>query len=438
MRRISVLLGSAAAIVLTAGIVPAVAQAATAASPVLWVSPETPVAGNGTSCTAPGSNTIQGAITAAPAGATIEVCAGTYTEQLQITQSVTIDGQTNAVLQLPSSPVNSTAACDNVQGAGPDQDGIVICGKSTSVTISNLVVNAAWATSVCNDNLYGIVIGGGATLSFDNSSIIAAGAFPLNGCQGGIGIEAGMAFTKPVEVGHLKMHDSWISGYQKNGIVVDGWKSTAAIGNSVVTGAGPQSAIAQNGIQVSDAAKAVITGTTVSGNECEDNAASCGANGLANVQSAGILLFGAARGTSITNSTMSYNDMGAYYSADPQGAAVKKPQVTFSKDDFVDNRYEGVVLDQGSASLTGSNFSRTNVGIEVIQYGGTNGQTFGSFSAATGDTFSVIHNATVDVLSDRLQSDKAGSFTITHSQIYLTKIRDNSKSLPIIHKDDTK
>jgi hypothetical protein len=398
------------------------------------------VTGNGTSCTAPGFTTIQSAVTAAPAGATIKVCAGTYTEQVQIARSVTIAGLGNVTVQLPSTPATSTAACDNVSGAGPDQDGIVICGKNTSVTLDNIVVDAAWATTVCDDNLYGIVIGGGATLSFTDSSIIAAGAYPPNGCQGGVGIEAGMAFTKPVEVGHLKMTDSWISGYQKNGIVVDGWKSTAAIGNSLVTGAGPQSAIAQNGIQVSDSAKAVITGTTVSGNECEDNAASCGANGLANVQSAGILLFGAARGTEVANSTMSYNDMGAYYSADPQGAAAKKPQVTFTKDNFVDNRYEGVTLDQGSASLTGSSFSRGDVGIEVLQYAGTNGQTFGSFSTATGDTFSDISNATVDVLSDRLPGDKAGTFTITHSQIYATKVLDNSKnrSLPVIRKDDTK
>ena len=439
MRRITVLFGAAAVALLAGGLAPAVAQAATAASPpALWVSSATTVTGNGTSCADPGFNAIQSAITAAPAGATINVCAGTYTEQLQIARSVTIDGLGNVIVQLPSSPATSTAACDNVSGAGPDQDGIVICGKNKSVTLDNIVVDAAWATTVCNDNLYGILIGGGATLSFTDSAIIAAGAYPPNGCQGGIGIEAGMAWTKPVEVGHLNMTDSWISGYQKNGIVVDGWLSTAAIGDSTVTGAGPTSAIAQNGIQVSDTAKAVITGTTVSGNECEDNAASCGANGLANVQSAGILLFGAAKGTEVTNCTLSYNDMGAYYSANPQGTAVKKPQVTFTGDSFTDNRYEGAVLDQGSANLVGSRFSRGNVGIEVLQYAGQNGQTFGSFSIATGDSFTDIRDATVDVLSDRLQADKAGTFTITHSQIHAAKVLDNSKNLPIIRKFDTK
>jgi hypothetical protein len=412
-----------------------VAPAAAASAPTLWVSSSTAVAGNGVSCTDPGFNTIQSAITAAPAGATINVCAGTYTEQLQITSSVTIDGLGNVVVQLPSTPANSTTACDTAKGTGayqPDQDGIAICGNA-AVTLDNIVVNAAWATSVCDDSLYGILVGGGATLAFSNSSVIAAGAYPLNGCQGGIGIEAGMSWTKPVEVGHLTMTDSWISGYQKNGIVVDGTKSTATISHSTVTGAGPTSAIAQNGIQVSDGAEAKISYTAVSGNECNDNAAPCGANGLTDTQSAGVLFYGAASGSSVTNSTLSYNDMGVYYSANPAGAAVTKPQVTCTNDSFVDNRYEGAVLDQGSADLTHSSFSRGNVGIEVIQY---TGQTFGSNSVASYDQFSTIHDATVEVLSDRKAGDEAGTFTVTHSQILVAKVLDNSKNLPIIRKDN--
>jgi hypothetical protein len=441
MRRIPALLGSAAAraalasaaviAALAWGIVPASATTTT----TLWVSTSTTVSGNGTSCSDPGYNSIQSAINAAPSGATINVCSGTYTEQLQITSSVIIDGMGNVVVQLPSTPADSTTACDKAKGTGsfqPDQDGIAVCGNVT-VTLDNIVVNAAWSNSVCDDSLYGVLVGGGAILNFTDSSVTAAGAYPLNGCQGGIGIEAGMSWTQPNEVGHLTMTDSWISGYQKNGVVVDGAKSTATISNSTVTGAGPTAQIAQNGIQVSDGAQANISYTTVSGNECDDTV--CGSNGLNDTQSAGILFYAATSGSTVTNSTLSYNDMGLYYVANTKANQPTKPQVTASDDSFVDNRYEGAVLDQGIANLTDSSFSRGDVGIEVIQYAG---QSFGSNSEASYDTFSDISNATIDVLSDRASSDPAGTFTVTHSQILVAKVLDNSKNLTLIRKDNYK
>jgi hypothetical protein len=410
---------------------------AQASGTTLWVSTATTVSGNGTSCADPGFNTIQSAITAAPAGATIDVCAGDYTEQLQITQSVTIDGLGNVQVTLPSTPANSTTACDTARGTGsyqPDQDGIAICGDA-DVTLDNIVVDAAWPTSTCDDSLYGVLVGGGATLRFDDSAVIAAGAYPLNGCQGGIGLQVGMSWTKPVEVGHLRMWDSWVSGYQKNGITVDGYRATASISYTTVTATGPTQQIAQNGIQVSDGAVADISHTTVTGNECSDNAAPCGSNGLTQTQSAGILFYAALKGNVVSNSVISDNDMGVYYSANPDSGTVKRSQVTLTGDQFTDNRYEGVMLDQGAATVNSCDFKRGNVGIEVIQY---SSQTAGSFSVASYDHFATIHNATVDVLSDRAASDQAGTFTITHSQIYAAKVLDNSKNLPIIHKFDTK
>ena len=62
--------------------------------------------GNGTSCAAPGFNTVQAAVTAAPAGATVKVCGGTYIEQVEITKSLTLTGTNGTVtLALPASPI---------------------------------------------------------------------------------------------------------------------------------------------------------------------------------------------------------------------------------------------------------------------------------------------------------------------------------------------
>ncbi len=60
--------------------------------------------------------------------------------------------------------------------------------------------------------------------------------------------------------GTATLNNDVVSSYQKNGITVDGTGSSAAIGNVTVTGAGETTAIAQNGIQISDGATARISG----------------------------------------------------------------------------------------------------------------------------------------------------------------------------------
>ena len=59
---------------------------------------------------------------------------------------------------------------------------------------------------------------------------------------------------------------STITGYQKGGVVVSGHGAAVTVANNIVTGAGPVKFIAQNGIQVSYGATALVTGNTVSGN----------------------------------------------------------------------------------------------------------------------------------------------------------------------------
>ncbi|HKP37940.1 MAG TPA: hypothetical protein VJT71_13870 [Pyrinomonadaceae bacterium] len=58
-----------------------------------YVSPTgTPSGTSGGSCASPSFNTIGAAITAASSGDTIQVCAGTYSEQVQVTKTLTING----------------------------------------------------------------------------------------------------------------------------------------------------------------------------------------------------------------------------------------------------------------------------------------------------------------------------------------------------------
>jgi Right handed beta helix region len=403
----------------------------------LWVGTATARAG-GTSCATPGYNTIQAAINAAASGQQIKVCAGTYTEQLQITKSVAISAVGTVVVKLPSTPANATTTCDQQMAAGnpgnppeQDQDGISICGDVT-VSLAGITVDAAWATGTCYDALYGVAVEGGATLRFTRSQISAAGAVPLNGCQGGVGILAGDSQGSPAQVGHLDMTSSTVTGYQKSGIVIDGTGSTGVISNSVITGAGPTPQIAQNGIQVSNGAGATITASDVSGDEC-DYPSVCGSDPLSQAQAGGIIIYATDAPVLVTGCTLSDNDMGVYYEADPSRPVPVSATAVIDDDRFDQNRYEAVELDQGAAVVEDSQMSGGDVGLQALQY---SGQKFGIHSVATADTIQNMSVATVQVLSDQASGDKPGVLVVAGSQIHPGQILNNSANVELIQLGD--
>jgi len=424
------------------------ATAANASAANLWVSSTTPVSSPHSSCVHPGYSTIQSAINfvtkppVAP-GSSIHVCPGTYTEQLTITEPlklIAVDGAGSAKVVLPTKPADSTTKCDEASLAGlkaqaeaeqkkpiseeelqPDQDEVSVCTEGT-VGVTGLTFEAKWPGSTCYDSLYGILVAGGATLVASNVSVDGGGAFPINGCQGGIGIQVGMAWSQPVEAGHATLSHDAISEYQKNGITVDGTESSAKISTTTVAGAGATPAIAQNGIQVSNGAKATIQSSTISGNECD--ASSCGANAFSETQATGVLFYGAANGSKVISSTLKENDIGAYFvSSNP--TQPHTPEVTISQDEMNADRYEGVALDQGDASVKSDTIvGPGNIGIELFQYVGAVGfegpegptlQQYAPTSSASGDTIEGMSGAAVEVQSDKAPGDHSGSFTIANS-----------------------
>src|SRR5262249_14925594 len=147
----------------------------------------------------------------------------------------------------------------------------------------------------------------------------------------------------------------------------------ATISGNTVTGAGPQTVLAQNGIQVSNGAGTTLTGNTVSGNECNVVGA-CGPDPLANTQSAGILLFAAAAGTTVMSNPVSANDIVIYNLA--QGT-------TISGNTLMDNRFEGIVLDEGDATLDSNTIDPGNVGILVVSFSGNMADSKGTLTCNT-------------------------------------------------------
>jgi hypothetical protein len=409
---------------------PAVASANT-----LFVSPNTP-SPPFTSCAHPAYSSIQAAVNAP--GTTIRVCAGTYAEQIQIERPVTIVSE-GATVALPANTVNATTPCDkiNEENSGlPNQDAISICGPN-KVVIKNLTIDATWpgepvgAGVSCAYHLFGIVASGGATLEMSGSTVKGARPQTINGCQYGGGIQIGSYWDPPATA---KLVSDSVSEYQKNGITVEGSGTNATISKASVTGAGPIAAIAQNGIGVEYGAKATISSSTVTGNECENS--TCGPDPLADYQSDGVYFYEGAEGSSLKASTLSGNDVGA----EAYGPTVDGP--TISTDKFTGDRYESVSIGEGRATITSDTMSGGNVGISLLQF---EGQEYPIAGTGLHDTITGMSQWAVFGRSDKAAGDKAGEFSITASKIsgnpgvrpLESVFSENPTSLKIFAEKDT-
>jgi hypothetical protein len=326
--------GIAVAAVAAATTIPA-AMAAAAASPTYWVSPTGVSTAKDVSCGTAAYSTVQSAVTAAEAAEsghsvpTIKLCNGTYTEQVTITKSLNIVRASGQVtIQLPSvtaitSANQSTTSCqvrDAATGTQVPESVIEICAanssgantKGVTVSISHLTIQGQWSNSICYGSLYDVLVEGGASLVLTDSVVTQAGAYPLNGCQGGVGVEAG--FSPTGQIGHATLAGDTIDNYQKNGITIDGTDSTAKIDDVTVAGDGPTNQIAQNGIQISFGATGSVTHSTITGNNY---------TGTGEAYATGVLVVGGggsvcgigrnsplARYSSVTRDTLINNDVG--------------------------------------------------------------------------------------------------------------------------------
>ena len=293
----------AAAAVLALGVT-AAASAATSGvvpSPKYWVAASGSASNANTDCATARYSTVQSAVTAAEAATakavpTIEVCPGTYQEQVTITKSLYLTHAPRSgrvTIEGLASPAGSTTKCQATDSTSQVPQSVVeICGATKShpnttdvrVIITRVTVEGDWPDNVCNDNLYGILVEGGAALNLTSSVVENIGADPLTsagGCQGGVGIEAGNSYTK--QTGHVVLASDTVRGYQKNGITADGAGSTAFVAHSTVTGAGATPYIAQNGIQISTGATGLVVDSTISGNNY---------TGTGEASSTGVLVYG--------------------------------------------------------------------------------------------------------------------------------------------------
>ena len=245
--------------------------------------------------------------------------------------------------------INLTAAMVNPTGAvsgNIDATGCnigVYYGPGAKGKINNANIHDA--------NYFGVVNNGGSVDTL-NSKIHDIGEHPLNGTQHGVGVYFALGSAAS---GKIEGNQIW--NYQKGGIVVNGAGSSASVKNNTVTGQGPVSYIAQNGIQIGYGADATVMGNTVTGNSY---------TGTSTV-SGGIIVVGGpcyseayTTGTQIVGNTVANNDVGIWLtnidsdcvSAPATATNIKVVNNTISNNAVSNNYggqgYQAGVADQGN------------------------------------------------------------------------------------------
>ncbi len=204
---------------------------------------------------------IQTAVTAAMPGDTVNVCPGTYPEQVVIRKSLTVRGisvanQNLALIRPPQALPNSTSTFD-----GSPVAAIVLVDGAKSVTLFNLTVDGASnGINGCAPEFAGVYYrnssGTAESLAVRNIKLGPG----LGGCQSGIGIfvQSGLGRKSQVNILNNSIHD-----YQKNGIAANEAGTFVNVRGNALTGLGPTNEIAQNGIQVAFGAAGFIDSNSV-------------------------------------------------------------------------------------------------------------------------------------------------------------------------------
>lgn len=287
-------------------------------------------------CSSPGFTSIQTAVDVANPGATVYLCGTTpYTEQVIITKSITLTGDPGATIAAPN-PFPSTSLTRLPPQFTTDnlfvpQAIVIVWGASSNAKIKKInIAGLMPGNGGCAEQEFGVLVidGGRATLTGDTVKDVRDSNSSQYGCQFGVGIQVGReywptsnfsTFKAEYFVGHATITGTTVTGYQKNGITVDGPGTTANLSLNTVNGAGQSDTslspiIAQNGIQISRGASGKALYNTVSGNSYTGpNFASSG----------GILVYGGScdgsttpltTGTQVQSNTLQGNDVGVFIS----------------------------------------------------------------------------------------------------------------------------
>jgi nitrous oxidase accessory protein NosD len=199
---------------------------------------------------------IQDAVNAAAPGTIIRICAGTYPEQVSINKAMRLRGENGVVIQPSNVTANSTSTF-----SGQPIAAIILVKDATDVDVNDLIIDGTnGGITQCAPDYIGVFY---RTASGEVSRVAVRNvklSVDLNGCQSGsaILVQSGGGGTSEVEIEDSSVHD-----YQKNGITANEVGTEVRIEGNVVTGIGPTTGAAQNGIQIGFGAEGNIARNAV-------------------------------------------------------------------------------------------------------------------------------------------------------------------------------
>jgi parallel beta-helix repeat protein len=275
---------------------PAVAQDATKTPNIL-------VDDDKVQCPTAAYTSIQAAVNAAKSGDVIRVCAGIYREQVVIDKSLSVEAD-NGVIVIPSDVVaNATGP-----SSGDVIAAIIVVQNVENVELEGFIVDGSNnGLTECGPRLIGILYQDASGSIEHNAVRHVRLSSNLAGCQSGNAIEVESSGSGQSIVG---ITDNSVDGYQKNGITANEPGTNASVTENAVSGLGPTTGAAQNGIQIGFGAQGRVASNAVADNvysPCESTA-NCPAN------AAGILIYQSDE-VRVEGNTVASNQVGIFVAA---------------------------------------------------------------------------------------------------------------------------
>jgi len=316
---------------------------------------------------------IQDAVDAASPGSQIRICKGTYVEQVSINKPLDVETDSGAVLMPASMQTNASSL-----SSGRAIAAALLVSNTANVTIRGLTLDGANnGISQCAPDLMGIYFQNASgevdRVAVRNFKLSAS----LNGCQSGSGVfvQSGGGGASQVVIHRSTIHD-----FQKNGITANEIGTSASIDGNVVTGLGPTTGAAQNGIQIGFGAAGSILNNTVTNNVWAPCTTVAGCTAVAtNIlveQADGIEIKGNQAGISqvgifvhANQSLVAHNQTFATSVFD--GIHIEGDQAQVKRNDVFNGAQSGIFID-GNNNVVDHN-TITEAGIGILKMAGSTG-----------------------------------------------------------------